>query len=552
MLKKLSLALGLSALAAFGQSMDHNTMHDDSQQVRLVPGLGNTAHPIATKVPEAQQYFDQGLDYIFAFNHEEARRSFQKAADLDPSAPMPLWGVALAVGPNYNDIDIGHTRAMQAMSALEQARKLAANGPAEERGYVNALSTRYGKDQGGAPQVLGQAYANAMAALAKQYPADPDAATLFAEALMDLNPWKLWNADGTPAENTLVIVSTLQGVLANHPNHVGANHLLIHAVEASPEASIGTASAQRLETLAPAAGHLVHMPAHIYERTGNFEGAAVANQRAVQAEQAYFKSEHIEGVENMYYTMYYVHNIHFLSASCSMEGNNACTQQAAKKLVDQILPGIKDNPQTEWYTPTQPWMLVRFNQWQPILDATLPSAQQAPVLTGMWHYARGCAYAATGNIEQARRERAIVSQVADCLPAPLAMDFNNSAKEAFTLAVLALDARIDEASGKREDAIAAWKNAVDHWDKLAYNEPPDWYYPVRESLGGALLRDHKPKEAEAVFREDLKKNAGNGRSLYGLWQSLAMQGRTAEAAKAEADFQQAWKHADTQLSIQTL
>lgn len=555
MLKKLGFVVGLSALfaaTAFAQTMDHSAMHPSEAQVRLLQGIGNADHPIATKNPEAQQYFDQGLNYIFAFNHEEARRSFEKAAELDPLAPMPLWGVALAVGPNYNDIDIGHERATKAMLALEQARRLAVNAPAEERGYVEALSSRYGKDASGAPEVRGQAYANAMAALTKQFPADPDAAVLFAESLMDLNPWKLWAPDGTPAENTLLIVSTLQGVLAQHPNDVGANHLLIHAVEASPEASIAKASADRLRTLAPNAGHLVHMPAHIYERIGNYDGAAASNRQAVQVDQAYFKAAHIEGVENMYYTMYYVHNIHFLAASCSMEGNNICTQKAAKELVAELMPGVKDNPQTEWFTPTEPWMLVRFNHWTTILDATLPSKEQTPVLNGMWHYARGCAYAATGDLEKARQERDIVSRVAASLPAPLAVDFNNPATEVFTLATLALDARIDEAAGKRSEAIAAWKDAVVHWDKLAYNEPPDWYYPVRESLGGALLRDHQAKEAEAVFRADLKINAGNGRSLYGVWQSLLMQGRTAEAAKAEAAFREAWKHSDTQLSVAAL
>jgi tetratricopeptide (TPR) repeat protein len=461
---------------------------------------------------------------------------------------MPLWGVALAVGPNYNDIDIGHIRAKQAIDALEKAKPLTKTDT--EHDYIAALSTRY-TGTGDNIAVHGPEYAEAMKSLAVKYPADLDAATLYAEALMDLNPWKLWNADGSAAPHTDEIVSTLQAVLKKNPHHVGANHLLIHATEASPHPEIALASAKFLEAATPSAGHLVHMPAHTYQRTGNFSGSALANKRAVAADQAYFKSQHLETVTNMYYNMYYVHNIHFLAASCAMEGNNACTQKAAAELIAQVLPATKEHPETEWYTPTQPWMLTRFQQWKTILASPMPEPHLKN-LTAFWHYARGNAFAARHQIEDAQKERVALAERIDTLPADAIPDFMNPAKSALQLALDVLDARILEADGKLPEAIEAWKKAVSLNDTFLYNEPADWYYPARESLGGALLRNHQPAEAEAVFAQDLKINPGNGRSLYGLWQAQLAQKKSDEAAKTHIEFQKAWQHADTKLSIATL
>lgn len=546
-----TFALATLTFTANAQSMNMTDAEALDRPVPLVAGLGNTHHVIRTSSAEAQRYFDQGLDYIWAFNHEEARRSFARAAQLDPKAAMPHWGLALAVGPNYNDIDIGHMRAHAAMTELAKARALSANGPATEREYIAALSTRYAHDAKGDPTVEGQKYADAMNALMKHYPHDLDAATLYAESLMDLNPWKLWDANGKPADNTETIVAVLQSVLARDPNHVGANHLLIHAVEASPDPSVALASARRLQSLAPSAGHLVHMPAHIYQRVGDFNDAANSNARAAEVDQAYFKAQHLEHENNMYVSMYYVHNIHFLASSCSMEGNAACTEAASRKLVDRVLPTIEGFPPSEWYTPTLPWMLVRFNAWDKILAQPLPDAKYS-ILTAMWHYARGCAYTAKHDFARAEAERTLLAEATQTLPGKVAEDFNNPAKSALQLALFALDARLAEAHGHLDAAIAIWEKAVALNDTFLYNEPADWYYPVRESLAGALLRAHRPKEAEAVFRRDLQQNPGNGRSLFGLWQSLSMQHRDAEAAKVQAQFTAAWSHADTKLSIETL
>ncbi|NYF80235.1 tetratricopeptide repeat protein [Granulicella arctica] len=523
----------------------------DSRPVPLMSGLGNSHHAIRTNKPEAQRYFNQGMNYLFAFNHDEARRSFQKAADIDPQAAMPLWGIALAVGPNYNDIDIGHAREQQSLVAITKARQLAADGPALEKDYIDALATRFAQDANHDLHLEGQRYSKAMANLVARHPDDLDAATLYAESLMDLHPWQLWSADGKPAEDTQEIVSTLQGVLLRDPDHVGANHFLIHAVEASPDPSIALPSAIRLETLAPAAGHLVHMPAHIYQRVGDFNGSALANEHAVQVDRTYFRIQHLQHVANMYDSMYYTHNMHFLASACSMEGNRTCAENAAAQLVEHVTPEVPQSRGMEWYLPTQPWMLVRFDQWQTILHTPLPPPS-LPMLNAMWHYARGSAFTALNKPEQAAIERADLAGTIQNLRPDVPPDFNNSAHAALALALTVLDARILEARGEKTKAILLWKEAVQSLDRFAYNEPSDWYYPVRESLGGALLRDNQPVEAEAVFRRDLELNPRNGRSLFGLWQSLLMQKRGADAALVKSQFDAAWSHSTIELHLSNL
>ena len=534
-----------SALASAQMTMPMPSA--DNRPVTLVAGLGNAHHVIRTTSPEAQKFFDQGMNFLWAFNHDEARRSFQKAADLDPKAAMPLWGVALAVGPNYNDIDIGHAREQLAYDAINRAKQLASGGPAIEADYVDALSARYAEDTHHDLKVQGERYAKAMEALVAKHPDDLDAATLYAESLMDLHPWQLWTADGKPVEGTETILSTLQSVILRDPNHVGANHFYIHAVEASPDPSVALASAERLETLAPAAGHLVHMPAHIYERVGNFDGSAEANQHAMAADEAYENAEHLTGVANMYDTMYLTHNIHFLAAACMMEGRAACAIDAANRLVAHVEPEVPTNKGIEWYMPTQPWVLTRFERWEDIVKSPAPPSDLF-VLGSMWHYARGAAFTALKQPAKAAAERKALADAMQNLPKDISPDFNNSAKSVFELSLTALDARMAEASGNREQAIALWKKVVALLDTFAYNEPADWYYPVRESLGGALLRNNQATEAEAVFRRDLVLNPNSGRSLYGLWQSLLMQHRDSDAALVKAQFETAWAHADFKLT----
>ncbi len=523
----------------------------DTRPVPLVPGLGNSHHTIRTSNPEAQKYFDQGMNYLFAFNHDEARRSFARAAVLDPKAAMPEWGVALAVGPNYNDIDIGNEREKSAVEAITKAKQLSVAGPAIETDYIEALADRYGEDTNHDLQIQGERYAKSMKALVAKHPDDLDATVLYAESLMDLHPWKLWSADGKPAPGTEDAIAALQSVILRDPSHVGANHFLIHAVEASPDPSLAIASAERLKTLAPNAGHLVHMPAHIYQRVGDFADSAEANRKAIAADQAYFTAEHLLPAGNMYYDMYYVHNIHFLASACNMEGNADCAIDAAKKLVDYTTLAYSKDKVVEWFMPTQPWMLVRFNRWDEILKAPIPPKEMF-ALTAFWHYARGSAYTALKRRKEAATEREALAAAVANIPKDLPPDFNNPAKTALELALTVLDARIAEAGSKRTEAIALWKKAVTTLDTFAYNEPADWYYPVRESLGGALLRNNQPTEAEAVFRRDLELNPGSGRSLFGLWQSLAMQKRPDDAAFVKTQFDAAWKHATIQLKVDAL
>jgi tetratricopeptide (TPR) repeat protein len=563
--------------------------------VTLVSGIGNSDYTIETTSPEAQRFFNQGLDYVYAFNFDEAKRSFARAAELDPRAPMPWWGIALAVGPNYNDLGIGPERRKEAFDALTKARSLAA-GPLSgtpatpaarhEQDTIEALAQRYAK----APDhlVQPQQYARVMATLSARYPDDLDAATLYAESMMELNAWNLYTAKGAPRLGTPLIVRTLQSVLARDPDHVGANHLLIHAVEASSDPRQGLASAGRLPALAPAAGHLVHMPSHIDQRIGDFAGSAHANQQAILVDDAYYRSQNNPPIGTLAYDSYRVHNMYFLVAGCNMEGNDACSQQAARNLGRYVAPAVPSGDMNPWFLVSEPWMLVRFNHWKRILGAPqpppgLPGSKTAPpVLTAMWLYARACALAATGPMHQVpltpaqpapsqpapsqpgqiQLDRAQIAQAqaahdalvraGRALPAGFPYDFGTPASPIYTLAGLVSQARMDEAAGKRAEAIVSLRQAVALQDRFGYSEPPDWYYPVRESLGGALLRDGQAKLAETVFRQDLLRNAGNGRSLFGLWQALLAQHRDRDAANAEAAFHAAWSHADTSLSVANL
>lgn len=520
--------------------------------VTLVSGIGRAHFPIQTANREAQDFFNQGLNYIYAFNHDEARRSFERAAALDPAAPMPLWGVALAVSPNYNDVAIDPDRRQQAFTAITRAEALAqgAHATPRERDYIQALARRYAPAAGQAQDhpLRGEEYARAMAALSARYPDDLDAATLYAEALMDLNAWNLWSPTGAPRPSTPTIVATLQSVLARDPNHVGANHLLIHAVEASKDPRLALPSAQRLPALAPAAGHLVHMPSHIEQHIGDYHGSASANQQAVLADDAYYRSRGDPPVGTLPYDSYRVHNLYFLVAGCSMEGNDACAQEAAAHLAAYVAPAVPSGKMNQWFLASQPWMLVRFGHWQTILGSP-PAPSAPPALAAMTLYARACAFAATHRLAEAQAAHDALVQAGRGLPASFPFDFGTPAAPIYQLAGLVAQARILEAESKLPAALDTWRQAVALQDKFGYSEPPDWYFPVRESLGGALLRARQPQAAEAVFRRDLARNPGNGRSLFGLWQALLAQHRRREADQVQAAFTSAWSHADVILTV---
>jgi len=512
----------------------------------LRPGLGQHHHTISTKNPEAQRFFDQGLTLVFAFNHEEAARAFRRASELDPQSAMAFWGVALSLGTCINlAVDASHEKA--AYDAMQKAMSLAPGATERERAYIQALAKRYSSDPNVDLKKLDVEYANAMRELSKHYPDDLDAATLYAESLMDLHPWKLWSLDGRPTEGTEEIVAVLESVLRRDPYHLGANHYYIHAVEASPHPEWALASAKRLETLAPAAGHLVHMPAHTYMRVGDYSAAAQSTAAGADVDRVYLRESATTG--SMYDMMYYCHNLHFLAASDSMGGDFAHAKQAADELAAHVGPMLHDMPVAEVYAPTPIFVLVRFHRWDEVLKVPPPNPSLA-MTTAFWHFARGAAFAAKGEIAMAQSERRIVETARKETPADVEFSFySNKAQTFLGLAANILDARIATAQADPERAIKYWEKAVETEDGLYYGEPPEWFYPVRESLGGALLLNGQADRAEAVFRADLEQYPRNPRSLFGLLKSLEAQNKSSNIEEVRKEFEAAWKNADAPLEI---
>lgn len=535
-------AFGLMAMPALGQHEHHAS---SSEPAKLMPGFGNLNHPVTTTNAEAQKFFNQGLALIYGFNHEEAKRSFERAAQLDPKMAMAYWGIALAVGPNYNEAEVDPSRLLAADMALEKAKELMNGASDKERLYVDALAKRFQLKTD--LKKCAVDYKDAMAALHKKYPEDVDAAVLYADSLMNLTPWQLWAKDGKPTEFTAEIVSTLEDAIKLQPDHLGANHLYIHAVEASKNPGRALASAEKLGNLAPAAGHLVHMPSHIYIRTGDYAEAAKANEAAAKADLAYINRT---GVTGMYPAMYYSHNLHFLVESYNRAGNYAGAVEAAARLADNVRGHIKDMPMLEGFLPSVMFVQLRFGHWDEILKTQEPSAEM-PITRALWHYARGVALAGKGQIADAEQERAILAGLAKSMPGETPFGLNTAAS-VLKIAEPSLDARIATAKGNYKLAVEHWRKAVAAHDNLNYDEPPGWYYPTRESLGAAFLLAGNAAEAEKVFRKDLEDNPGNGRSLFGLAESLKKQGKKQAAEKAQREFEAAWKLADSKLKIEDL
>jgi len=543
----LLFALLLTCGAALAQHEQHSMGNKDVAS--LIEGMGTLRHPVATKSAEAQKFFDQGLSFVYAFNHDEAVRSFKRAADLDPDLAMAYWGVAYALGPNIN-LDVDPEREIAAYNAVGRARALSAKASPQERDYIEALARRYTNDAAAKPETLHRLasdFSGAMGALSKKYPNDLDAAVLYAESLMDLRPWQLWNKDGSPAEGTTEIVATLESVLKRDPNHVGAIHYYIHAVEASPHPERALSYAPRLKQLMPAAGHIVHMPAHIYERTGDYAAAARSNEDAAAADRAYITRT---GGQGVYPLMYYNHNLHFMAVAYSMEGRYSDAMRAARQLEDNVGPHLQGMPMLGRFMQTSALLLVRFRRWDDILKLPPPDANPTDINL-IRHFARGMALAATGKAAEAESERQVFLTVAQTAPARMRHGADVMG-DILHLAEKVLSARIAFARQDREAAIGLLRQAVEVQDNMAYDEPPAWFLPARESLGGVLLAEGRASEAEAVFRADLERNRRNGRSLFGLWKSLEAQHKTRGASAARREFEAAWKNADTQLRVEDL
>jgi tetratricopeptide (TPR) repeat protein len=530
----------------YSQQSDHRMNMGSDKPVSLMSGLGSLHHPVSTKDEEAQRFFDQGLRMIYGFNHAEAIRSFQRAAELDPNLAMAYWGIALALGPNINqDVDADHEKT--AYDAEQKALSFIAKAPANERAYIEALAKRYSNDPKADLKKLAVDYKNAMGELVKNFPDDLDAATLYAESAMDLRPWQLWTADGKPADGTEEIVAVLESVLHRNPNHPGAIHYYIHAVEASPHPERALAYASRLGKLMPAAGHLVHMPGHIYERVGDYESAARSNIDAAAADEAYFKKS---GRRGFYAAMYYSHNLHFLAVARSMQGRFGESIKAARRREADFAPAAKEMPMLESYLTVPALILVHFGRWNEIDSLPQPDPSLKSTIA-IWHFARGMSLATKGDVEKARVEYEALVEAQKAVPADaLSAAGLNPATKILAIADDVLNARIATARKDNLAAIRLLRQGVEKEDSLSYEEPASWCLPVRESLGGALMQSGDFAGAEQVFRADLQRNRRNGRSLFGLVESLKRQKK--DYASAQTEFRQAWKNADVKLTVQDL
>ena len=516
----------------------HATPHATTHPVTLVTGLGDLHHPVSTHNPQAQQFFDQGLRFIYAFNHDEAARSFQHAAELDPTLAMAYWGVAEAVGPNYND-PADPDRYKRAHEAVQRAVDLASSASPSEQAYIQALANRYPADPASDLKKAADDYRDAMRQLVSEFPDDLDAATLFAEAGMNLHPWGLWHTDGTPEAGTEEIVSTLESVIKRDPNHLGAIHYYIHAVEASSSPERALAGANKLAALAPGAGHIVHMPAHVYIRTGDYDAAIKTNEKAAEVDRAYIKAT---GVQGIYPMMYYSHNLHFIAMCASMNGNYAEAKKNAQLLVANVAPHVKDMPPLEGFMTIPMAVDIRFHKWNEILAMPQPDPAMK-ITTGFWHFSRGMALAGTGKLSEAEAEYKIVSEAEQNTPPDVVFSapINNRAKDIMKISEDVLGAKIAMARKDNLQAISLLTAAVAIQDTLKYGEPPDWFFPVRESLGGVLLINGDAPGAEKVFRADLDRNPRNPRSLFGLQQALKVQDQNYDAGFIENEFRDSWK-----------
>jgi tetratricopeptide (TPR) repeat protein len=507
----------------------------------LFNDLGDFHRPISTQSELAQRYFDQGLILSYGFNHAEAYRSFKEASAQDPSCAICAWGEAYVLGPNINkpmdDADVP--------AAYEASRRALANAPnasAVEQALIQALAERYASEPVADRAALDLAYANAMREVAAAYPDDVDVQTLFAEALMDTMPWDYYEDPDTPKPATLEVLAALDRAIAADPDHIGALHLYIHTVEPSSHPERAEAAADELGPLVPGAGHLVHMPAHIYLRVGRYHDASVANEKAAASDESYITQCRAQG---FYPAAYYPHNVHFLYAASAFEGRSAVSIDAARKLASGITPEIvAEVPLTEEFAPMELYALARFGRWEEIKSVEAPRAEWQYV-TGVWHYVRGLAFAATGDGAQAQLElNALVAIASKPALEQLLFASGYTPSALLTIGVKVLEAQIAGTAGQWKLAALDLKEAVTLQDELPYSEPPPWYFPTREALGFALLRGGQAKQAEAVFRKQLVDTPRNGWALYGLVASLQAQNETDAAREAQVVLDDVWERAD--------
>jgi tetratricopeptide (TPR) repeat protein len=518
---------------------------EDKSVAPLLEGMGKHHHPITTEDPIVQRYFDQGLVLAYGFNHAEAARSFREAVRRDPECASCYWGLSYVLGPNINSM-MNAEDLPEAWKALQKALALVDDASEQEQAYIRALQTRYTEELPDDRSHLDVAYANAMREVARRYPKDTDAGTLLAEALMDTTPWDYWREDGKPKPETVEILETLTTVLDRDPNHPGANHLYIHIVEAqSPEMAVEVAD--RLGGLVPGAGHLVHMPSHIYIRLGRYHDASVANQKAIEADDDYITACRKQG---LYPVMYMPHNHHFLWAAATIEGRSELAISAAREIARKQDLDVARQPgltslQHYWITPV--YALTRFGKWEAILEEPAPPDDLIYPL-GVWHYARGMALTRLRRLDEAKTELARLTAIGADPELELVTVWDlNTTDNLIAIAREVLSGEIAAARGDYETAIRHLEAGVELEDDLVYDEPPTWHAPVRLNLGAVLLAAGRPAAAEKTYRENLETFPDNGWALLGLEQSLEAQGKTDEAQTVASEFEKAWQHADFDL-----
>jgi len=531
--------IGLTLFSISLAFAQHHMAAPPEKPVTLYPGMGIWKHPIATSKPEAQKYFDQGLALMYGFNRYEALRSFRKASEIDPKAAMPYWGIAMSQGP-YVNMDGEPTYDQKAACAASAMGLKIEGAPERERAYLQAVQAQCPdyKDP--------QAYITAMKALKDRYPDDLDALTLYADSLMIPVRWHWYSAEGTPAPGVTDAEHALEEVIRRWPDHPGANHMYIHAVESSPTPERAIASAQRLMGIVPGAGHLVHMPGHIWLVLGQWEYAEQTNQRAVDVDREYFASTQVSAGS---YGMYYVHNLHFIAYARWMLGKKAEGIRAADDLAAAMAPFAEAMPEMADAFFTMPvFARARFAAWDDILQMPQPGPKM-PATGLIMHYARAMAYAARGDRTAAGREQDVFESGRKQVPADAPWGTNNKASDVLALASECIAARL---AGSPAEAVPHWQKAIAMQDALVYDEPPAWYYPVRESLGAALLRAGQAKEAEAVFREGMRRTPRNGRMLFGLMESLRAQGKSEAVVELKKEYEAAWAKADVKVNLAEL
>lgn len=544
-----SLTIILSAtLFPACRSTPQQATYPQGAESPLFTNLGDHHRKITTTSRLAQRYFDQGLTWAYCFNHDEAIRAFTQAIRVDPGCAMAWWGIALCHGPHINNPVMSTERSMAANTAIARARAEMGDATAAEQALIVALSARYADPIPDDRRHLDEAYAESMRAIREQFPEDLDIACLTAEAMMDLRPWDLWTQDGQPQPGTLEIVSTLENILARNPDHPGANHLYIHAVEASPHPDRADAAADRLRDLIPGSGHMVHMPAHIDVRTGRWQMASDQNEAAIRVDERYRELS----PQQEFYRLYMLHNHHFLAYACMMEGRSRDAIRAAAEMVATIPPDFlaANGTMADPYTPIGTEVLVRFGLWDEVLATPRPPAN-LPITTALWHQARATALAAKGRIPDARAEQVSFRTAVEAVPEGAYMAINPAA-DVLRIADLVLEGEIAFREGDVDSAISNLKEAIPLEDRLRYMEPPDWVQPTRHSLGAILSAVGRYAEAETVYAEDLRRWPENGWSLFGMARALEAQGRTSEAAEYDSRFRRAWSRADTEIHASCL